>query len=116
RRAARQLGRASRRERDRRERTGYVPETALARPADEDLVLGRAEQRRNERGGIDERRAGGDLRLSTRRTQRAGPNRVRAGNGEGEGGFAVRPVLVEHFEHTVGCLTEQNLGCHGVAL
>src|SRR3989441_6708372 len=115
RRAARQLSRAPRDEGNGRERAGHVAELALARPAHEDLVLGRAQDRRHARDGIDERRAGGDFGLSTRRAERAGPDGVGAWNGEGKRGFAVGPVLVEHFEHAVGRLTEQNLRRNGVA-
>src|SRR3989475_10690915 len=109
RRAARQLGGAPRYEGNGRERTGHVAEAALARPAHEDLVVGRAQDRRHACDRIDERRARRDLGLSTRRTERAGPDGVGAWNGEGERRFAVGPVLVEHFEHAVGRLTEQNL-------
>src|SRR3989449_7407712 len=115
RRAARQLGRAPRYEGNGRERAGHVAEFALARPAHEDLVLGRAQDRRHARGRIDECRARSNFRLSTRRAERARPDGVGAWEGEGEGGFPVRPVLVEDVENTFGRLTEQNLGPHGVA-
>src|SRR5712691_5212486 len=93
RRATRQLGRAPRYEGNGRENTGHVAETALARPAHEDLVVGRAQDCGHARDWIDERRAGSDLGLSTRRTERARPDGVGAWNGEGERGFAVGPVL-----------------------
>src|SRR5438128_8093235 len=115
RRAARQLGRAPRYEANRRESGGHVAEVALARAAHEHLVVGRAEDCRRARGGIDERRAGGYFGLSTRRAERACPDRVGAWDREGEGGLAIRSVLVEHLEHAVGRLTEQNLRRHGVA-
>src|SRR5204862_7657641 len=65
RRAACQLSRAPRYEGDGRERAGHVAEAALALTAHEDLVVGRAQDRGRQGGGIDERRAGGDFRLPT---------------------------------------------------
>jgi len=44
-----------------------------------------------------------------------GPRRCRCLERGGKRGFAVGPVLVEHFEHAVGRLTEQNLRRNGVA-
>src|SRR5205807_10287955 len=115
RRTARQLRRAPWYERNSRERAGHVAEAALAFTEHEDFVVSRAQDRGRKGGGIDERRAGGDVRLPTRRAQRSGPDGVAAREWEGEGGFAVRAILVEHCEFAVGRLTEQNLRRHGVA-
>src|SRR5690349_3830871 len=100
--ATRQLGGAPGCECDRRERARHVVEAALARPTHEDFVVGGAQQRGDTGRRVGEGRAGRDLRLATRRAERTRPDRIRARDGEGEGCFAVSPVLVQYLEDAVG--------------
>src|SRR2546428_9727871 len=105
-------------ESDRRESSGHVPEAALARPANEDLVQRRADGDAGvDSGERDVGRAGGDLGAATRLAERARPDRVAAGRRKLEGSFPIRAVLVEDLEGPgVGALTEENLRGDGDVL
>src|SRR5690349_6314755 len=97
-----QLGGAPRCECDRRERRGHAAEAALTSLTHQDFVVGRAQQRGDAGRRVGNGRAGRDLRLATRRAERTRPDRIRARDGEGEGCFAVSPVLVQYLEDAVG--------------